>query len=252
MLQQETGQERAEYFSLEDNVRPYFCLEEERGKQYSRIEKGLAITCSMRLLHSFAVYEELMLTRGVSKRRANGMDTPPTVDTPPTAEGTDLGGEQTIVDSIRESTYVNPKPGCSLINPNTRMREHMERMGVYKRVDRASTEYDLPSSNNYDGSCNLLAEEEDLYHSHEDHVLVSDDILDCSDEGEDEEAEDLYHCNDEDVIVYEDDVLYRSNEDLCIDRDLVSTSDSEGIYDDIIVNRPLLLYNKQINHFGSM
>ena len=44
-LQQETGQERGQYFSLEDasgSSHPYFILEEERGsKECIQIEKGL-------------------------------------------------------------------------------------------------------------------------------------------------------------------------------------------------------------------
>ena len=70
----------------------------------------------------FAVYEELMLTRDMAKDNKN--KDVPAVEVTVSTESVVPQTQSEMVESV---TYVNPKPGCSLINPNTPMREHMEK-----------------------------------------------------------------------------------------------------------------------------
>lgn len=106
--------------------------------------------------------------------------------------------------------YVNPQPECSLINPDTRTRTHMQSLGLTPQESVSSDVISPPLPNQYDDVFDDMASEENLSPMGEaeieDEDSDYDDILGQSE---------LIPDDDDDDDDY-DDVVYRiSDQEMC-------------------------------------
>ena len=100
--------------------------------------------------------------------------------------------------------YVNPKPQCSLINPDARTRSHMQSLGLTPQESVSSDAASSPSLNQYDEVFDDVVTKES-----------SSPVIDAETEDEDSDYDDIFGQTElipDDDDDY-DDVIYRNNED---------------------------------------
>ena len=164
----------------------------------------------MASLQCFVVYEELLLVRAQlqnikQQRNLNGL-----------SDGVHRSSSPIVATKVKPSPaphrqafdplYVNPQPDCSLINPDTRTRNHMQSLGLTPQESVSSDAMSSPLLNQYDEVFDDTVDKE-----------TSSPVVDAETEDEDSDYDDIFGQSElvpDDDDDY-DDVIYRIDEEVC-------------------------------------
>lgn len=157
----------------------------------------------------FVVYEELLLVRTQlqnikQQRNLNGL-----------ADSVQRSSSPTIATKAKpapaphqrqlDPLYVNPKPECSLINPDARTRNHMQSLGLTPQESTSSDTTSSPLFTQYDEVFDDTTTKES-----------PSPVIDAETEDEDSDYDDIFAPSElipEDDDDDYDDVIYRNDEE---------------------------------------